>query len=98
MLRQGRGRNEIFEQTGSMVAVDNVSLGVRAGEIFVIMGLSGSGKSTRVRLLSRLIEPTSGKVVLEGRDIAPMSTPNCVKCGVERWQWYFSPFAPGGNR
>jgi glycine betaine/proline transport system ATP-binding protein len=75
LLKQGLGRNEIFAQTGNMVAVDDVSLAVNAGEIFVIMGLSGSGKSTLVRLLNRLIEPTSGQVILEGRDIAPMSTP-----------------------
>ena len=56
-----------------MVAVNDVSLSVKAGEIFVVMGLSGSGKSTLVHLLNRLIEPTSGQVILEGRDIAPMS-------------------------
>ena len=75
LMKQGLGRNEIFEQTGNMVAVNDVSLSVKAGEIFVVMGLSGSGKSTLVRLLNRLIEPTSGQVILEGRDIAPMSTP-----------------------
>jgi glycine betaine/proline transport system ATP-binding protein len=98
MLRQGLGRNEIFEQTGSMVAVDNVSLGVRAGEIFVIMGLSGSGKSTLVRLLNRLIEPTSGKVVLEGRDIAPMSTPELREVRRRKMAMVFQSFALLPNR
>src|SRR3954466_6276018 len=74
LVKQGLGRNEIFEQAGNMVAVNDVSLSVKAGEIFVVMGLSGSGKSTLVRLLNRLIEPTSGQVILESRDIAPMST------------------------
>jgi len=50
-------------------AVRDVTLDVRAGEIFVIMGLSGSGKSTLVRCLSRLVEATAGEVIFEGRDL-----------------------------
>jgi glycine betaine/proline transport system ATP-binding protein len=98
LLKQGLGRNEIFEQTGNMVAVDNVSLSVRAGEIFVIMGLSGSGKSTLVRLLNRLIEPTSGKVVLEGRDIAPMLTPELREVRRRKMAMVFQSFALLPNR
>ncbi|MFB9123584.1 glycine betaine/L-proline ABC transporter ATP-binding protein [Paraburkholderia dipogonis] len=98
LLQQGLGRNEIFKQTGNMVAVDNVSLSVRAGEIFVIMGLSGSGKSTLVRLLNRLIEPTSGKVVLEGRDIAPMSTPELREVRRKKMAMVFQSFALLPNR
>ncbi len=52
-----------------IAAVADVSFDIYAGEIFVIMGLSGSGKSTLVRCLSRLIEPTSGEVLLDGRDL-----------------------------
>ncbi|MDE1179223.1 glycine betaine/L-proline ABC transporter ATP-binding protein [Paraburkholderia sp.] len=98
LLRQGLGRNEIFQKTGNMVAVDDVSLGVRAGEIFVIMGLSGSGKSTLVRLLNRLIEPTSGKVVLEGHDIAPMSTPALRDVRRKKMAMVFQSFALLPNR
>ncbi|MGH6880972.1 MAG: quaternary amine ABC transporter ATP-binding protein, partial [Hypericibacter sp.] len=54
---------------GFVAAVRDVSLTVRRGEIFVIMGLSGSGKSTLVRCLSRLIEPTAGRVLLDGQDL-----------------------------
>uniref|UniRef100_UPI000A6E9F30 alcohol dehydrogenase catalytic domain-containing protein n=1 Tax=Escherichia coli TaxID=562 RepID=UPI000A6E9F30 len=46
---------------------------IEEGEIFVIMGLSGSGKSTMVRLLNRLIEPTRGQVLIDGVDIAKIS-------------------------
>ncbi len=49
-------------------AVD-VSFDVHVGEIFVIMGLSGSGKSTIVRCLSRLVEPTAGEILLDGEDL-----------------------------
>src|SRR5262245_42252844 len=98
LLQQGLGRNEIFEQTGNMVAVDNVSLSVREGEIFVVMGLSGSGKSTLVRLLNRLIEPTSGQVVLEGRDIAPMSTAELQAVRRQKMAMVFQSFALLPNR
>ncbi|WP_396333904.1 glycine betaine/L-proline ABC transporter ATP-binding protein [Burkholderia anthina] len=98
MLGQGLGRNEIFAQTGNMVAVDDVSLSVNSGEIFVIMGLSGSGKSTLVRLLNRMIEPTSGKVILEGRDIAPMSTPELRAVRRQKMAMVFQSFALLPNR
>jgi glycine betaine/proline transport system ATP-binding protein len=98
LMKQGLGRNEIFETTGNMVAVDDVSLGVRSGEIFVIMGLSGSGKSTLVRLLNRLIEPTSGSVILEGRDIAPMSTSELREVRRKKMAMVFQSFALLPNR
>ncbi|MGN6808263.1 MAG: quaternary amine ABC transporter ATP-binding protein [Trinickia sp.] len=98
LVRQGLGRDEVFERTGSMVAVNDVSLSVKAGEIFVIMGLSGSGKSTLVRLLNRLIEPTSGQVILEGRDIAPMSTVELRDVRREKMAMVFQSFALLPNR
>jgi len=52
-----------------IVANADVSFDVHAGEIFVIMGLSGSGKSTIVRCLSRLVEPTAGEILLDGEDL-----------------------------
>ncbi|TDQ55287.1 quaternary amine ABC transporter ATP-binding protein [Actinorugispora endophytica] len=66
---QSMDRDAIRERTGCTVAVRDVSFDVAPGEVFVVMGLSGSGKSTLVRCLTRLIEPTSGKVVLDGADI-----------------------------
>jgi glycine betaine/proline transport system ATP-binding protein len=66
-------RAEVLEQTGHVVAVKDVSFGVRKGETFVVMGLSGSGKSTLVRCISRLIEPTSGQVIIEGQDMTVMN-------------------------
>ncbi|KVV32287.1 glycine betaine/L-proline ABC transporter ATP-binding protein [Burkholderia ubonensis] len=98
LMKQGLGRNEIFAETGNMVAVNDVSLSVRAGEIFVIMGLSGSGKSTLVRLLNRLIEPSSGQVILEGRDIAPMSTPELRDVRRQKMAMVFQSFALLPNR
>jgi glycine betaine/proline transport system ATP-binding protein len=69
---------ELRAKTGSMVAVRDISFDVRAGEVFVVMGLSGSGKSTVVRCLTRLIEPTLGEVRLEGENILN-ATPQAMR-------------------
>ena len=51
------------------VAVDDVSFQVEQGQIFVIMGLSGSGKSTIIRMLNRLIDASDGSIVVDGKDV-----------------------------
>jgi glycine betaine/proline transport system ATP-binding protein len=71
-LSPEKSRAEILEETGHVVAVKDVSFGVRKGETFVVMGLSGSGKSTLVRCMSRLIEPTAGQVIIQGEDVTAM--------------------------
>ena len=58
-----------IRSNGHIVANADVSFDVHVGEIFVIMGLSGSGKSTIVRCLSRLVEPTAGEVMLDGENL-----------------------------
>jgi glycine betaine/proline transport system ATP-binding protein len=66
-------RAELLAKTGCTAAVRDVSFEVSPGEVFVVMGLSGSGKSTLVRCLTRLIEPTAGKVLIDGEDVVAMS-------------------------
>lgn len=62
---------KIYEASnGSVTAVDNVSLQIKEGEIFGIIGYSGAGKSSLIRLLNGLEKPTNGKVIVAGRDIA----------------------------
>ena len=70
MLKKGKSKSEILKETGCTVAVNNASLSVREGEIFVIMGLSGSGKSSLLRCINRLNRPTSGEILINGEDIA----------------------------
>ncbi|CAB5659591.1 glycine betaine/L-proline ABC transporter ATP-binding protein ProV [Comamonas aquatica] len=69
LVRQGLSKQQILERTGQSIGVFDADFTIEAGEIFVVMGLSGSGKSTLVRMLNRLIEPTSGRIVVDGQDI-----------------------------
>ncbi len=64
MLQDGVSKPEILEQTGCTVAINNASFEIHQSETFVIMGLSGSGKSTVLRCLNRLIEPTDGEIYI----------------------------------
>lgn len=73
LLGEGKTKDEVLKATGATVGVKNASFDVYDGEIFVIMGLSGSGKSTLVRLLNRLIDPTTGHILLDGEDIVRMN-------------------------
>ncbi|MBA2383964.1 MAG: betaine/proline/choline family ABC transporter ATP-binding protein [Actinobacteria bacterium] len=55
-------------------AVENLSMDIPAGEIVVLVGPSGCGKTTTMRLINRLIEPTSGKIILEGEDVTDVDS------------------------
>ncbi len=77
---------------GLIVAAADVSFDVRAGEIFIIMGLSGSGKSTMVRCLSRLVEPTSGEVLLDGEDLLSANDKELIKIRRHRMGMVFQNF------
>ena len=65
---------EVQEKTGHVVAVKDVSFSIQKGETFVVMGLSGSGKSTLVRHINRLLEPTSGQIIVDGVDVCKLNT------------------------
>jgi len=69
MVKNGSTKDEVLEQTGHTVGLDNVSLNIEEGETFVCMGLSGSGKSTLIRHLNRLIDPTAGEIFIDGENV-----------------------------
>ncbi len=69
LLGKGVEKQEIMETTGSAVGAYNVSLDIPEGKTFVIMGLSGSGKSTIIRCINLLNKPTSGEVIIDGENI-----------------------------
>jgi glycine betaine/proline transport system ATP-binding protein len=76
LLDQGKSRQEIIDETGQVVGVDNVSLNVKQGEICVLMGLSGSGKSSLLRTVNGLNEISRGSLkIKDGDDMVELS--NC---------------------
>jgi glycine betaine/proline transport system ATP-binding protein len=93
LLREGWSKEELYEKTGMTVGVQDASFSISSGEIFVVMGLSGSGKSTLVRLLNRLIEPTSGEVLVDGVDVLQMSRAELVAFRRQKTCMVFQSFA-----
>ncbi len=73
LLEAGRSKAEVQAETGCVIGLNDVSLDIAPGKIFVVMGLSGSGKSTLIRHVNRLIEPTSGNILVDGVDVRRMS-------------------------
>ncbi|HRF45540.1 MAG TPA: glycine betaine/L-proline ABC transporter ATP-binding protein ProV [Candidatus Competibacteraceae bacterium] len=93
LLEQGVDKAQIFERTGHSVGVMNANFDIHEGEIFVIMGLSGSGKSTLVRLLNRLIEPTSGQILVDDEDIAVLPAEGLRNLRRRKMSMVFQSFA-----
>jgi len=92
LLREGQDKAEILARTGCVVGVDDLSLEIAEGEIFVIMGLSGSGKSTLVRHLNRLIDPSSGRILIDGQDILQLPLPALRELRRQRISMVFQSF------
>ncbi len=93
LLEQGLTKEEIFEKTETTIGVQDTSFKIYTGEIFVIMGLSGSGKSTMVRMINRLIEPTTGQVLIDGDEITTMTDDQLVKLRRSKLSMVFQSFA-----
>jgi phosphonate transport system ATP-binding protein len=69
----------VKDYSGNVRGIDDLSLTINDGEFVVLIGLSGSGKSTLLRCINRLIEPTSGRIVLDGADITAASAADMRK-------------------
>ncbi len=69
MIKKGMGKGEILKKTGCTIAINGATFAIEKQETFVVMGLSGSGKSTFIRCLNRLIEPTAGEILIDGEDV-----------------------------
>ena len=73
LSRAGVPKNDVQRQTGHVVGLTNVNFSVKQGEIFVVMGLSGSGKSTAIRTVNKLHDVTMGEVIVDGVDVQKLS-------------------------
>lgn len=72
MAADGKSKADVQEETGAVIGINDVSLDIGKGELFVVMGLSGCGKSTLIRCINRLIDATSGEILLGDRDLTTM--------------------------
>jgi len=93
MLKEGKDKDQIHEETGMTIGVQDASFTINKGEIFVVMGLSGSGKSTLVRMLNRLIEPTSGAVYIDGENVSTMTDDELTEVRRKKMCMVFQSFA-----
>ena len=93
LLKAGKTKEQIYEQTGLTIGVQGASFAINKGEVFVVMGLSGSGKSTLVRMINRLIEPTAGEVIIDGEDVLKMSKAELVRFRRSKTSMVFQSFA-----
>ena len=98
LLTDGASKADILKETGATIGVDRANFTVEDGEIFVIMGLSGSGKSTTIRMLNRLIDPTSGQVILDGKDVMDMNKDELREMRRHKMSMVFQNFALLPNR
>lgn len=92
LLRTG-GRHEAVDRAGGFLAVDDVTFTVQRGELFVVMGLSGSGKSTLLRMINRLVEPTDGRLSIDGREVGALSPQELRELRNRRISMVFQHFA-----
>ncbi len=73
LAKGGYSKDEIQSMTGHVVGLNDVSFSVKRGEIFVLMGLSGSGKSTAIRTVNKLFHVTEGEVIVDGTNCQTLS-------------------------
>ena len=90
---KGISKTEALEEYNSVIGVSDVSFDVKQGEIFCVMGLSGSGKSTLVRHINRLLEPTSGKILINGQDVMKLDREHLQELRNKKIGMVFQNFA-----
>ena len=73
LVHGGVSKQELLDEHGHVLGLRNIALDMPGQSIQVVMGLSGSGKSTLIRHINRLIEPTSGRIMVDGRDVLGFS-------------------------
>jgi glycine betaine/proline transport system ATP-binding protein len=92
-VKAGQSKDEILAETGHTVGLKAIDMKINKGEIFVIMGLSGSGKSTMIRHFNRLIDPTLGKILVEGIDVMELSPTELEEFRRQKMSMVFQRFA-----
>jgi glycine betaine/proline transport system ATP-binding protein len=98
LMRSGESKDSILARTGTVVGLSGASFDVSEGEILVVMGLSGSGKSTMLRCINRLVEPSAGSIVVDGTEVTSLSTKSLLEFRRAKFGMVFQHFALFPNR
>ena len=93
LAKAGVPKDDVQARTNHVVGLTDVNFSVRQGEIFVVMGLSGSGKSTAIRTVNKLHDVTDGEVIVEGEDVQKMSGPTLQAFRRQKMGMVFQHFA-----
>ena len=93
LVKDGMGKDELLEKCNCVLGLNNINLDISKAKIQVVMGLSGSGKSTLIRHLNRLIEPTSGEILVNEQDILSLSQRELVQFRQNNMSMVFQKFA-----
>ena len=93
LAKAGFGKDEVMARSGHVVGLNDVNFTVEQGEIFVVMGLSGSGKSTALRAVNRLLKTTHGSVWVDGVDVQTLKGSDLQAFRREKMGMVFQHFA-----
>ena len=93
LVKDGMGKDELLEKCNCVLGLNKINLDIRKAKIQVVMGLSGSGKSTLIRHLNRLIEPTSGEILVNDQDILSLSPKELTQFRQNNMSMVFQKFA-----
>lgn len=92
LIKKGVSKQDIKKKTGCTVAINSATFEIQKKETFVVMGLSGSGKSTFIRCLNKLIKPTAGHILIDGDDIVKMDSEKLRELRRKRMSMVFQNF------
>mgnify|MGYP000082510615 FL=1 len=93
LVKNGVGKEELLDKLNCVLGLNNINLNIKKAKIQVVMGLSGSGKSTLIRHLNRLIEPTSGEILVNDTDILKLNAKELVQFRQNNMSMVFQKFA-----
>ncbi|KQQ14269.1 proline/glycine betaine ABC transporter ATP-binding protein [Methylobacterium sp. Leaf123] len=98
LIAQGKRKSDIAAACGAVVGLRDISFDIEEGEILVLMGLSGSGKSTLLRCMNRLVEPSCGRIVVDGVDVTRLGRKELLAFRQKTFGMVFQHFALLPNR
>ena len=93
LVKKGMNKDDLLERSKCVLGLNNINLNIKKAKVQVVMGLSGSGKSTLIRHLNRLIEPTSGQILVNNEDILSLSPKALVQFRKNNMSMVFQKFA-----